>query len=102
MTLSSSKAQIVLRNMPLSHFHNKFLNSESSDLSIEIYFQIKPVTSNVVNTVIRGFEELSKAIGVEKLTQEDLVTCLSHRQLSVSNEDEVIEALSKWLKPNIA
>ena len=62
MTLSSSKAQCILRNMPLSQFNNEISTVGSShNLSIEIYFHMKPVVSNVMNTIIKSFGHLTKA-----------------------------------------
>ena len=104
MTISSTKSQIILRTVPLDDlrtFEPGVPQSErEAKLCIEIYFQLKPQLSSIINFITLSFGQQMQAGNLDKLSVNDLCLILSHRKVNVASEDEVIDCLITWLTYN--
>lgn len=63
MTISTSKSYIILRNVPLASLivSGGIQSEEDASLSIEIYFQLKPMISMIVNYMTLNFGSLASS-----------------------------------------
>lgn len=57
MTISATKSQLILRTIPLSAFDNQ--NRNDSSLAVEIFFQLKPIVSMIMNHITLSFGSLA-------------------------------------------
>jgi hypothetical protein len=109
MTISTSKSIVILRNVPLKSLivSGGTQSEEDASLSIEIYFQLKPMVSLIVNYMTLFFGSLTNSTsaqmepGVYKLSVDELSMMLSHRKVGVASEDDVISVLVHWFNHNL-
>ena len=103
MTISATKSQVILRIVPLVAFQSSGadLSETNASLSIEIYYQVKPILSSIINYITQNFGSLMVTSSLHTLTTDDLSLILSHRKINVASEDEVIDALLTWFSHNI-
>ena len=66
MTISATKSQIIMRNISMQELkelvikdENNNINEENASLNIEIYFQLKPIISLILNYITCHFSSLT-------------------------------------------
>ena len=70
----------------------------NASLNVEVFFGVKHTVAAILNYISTNFSSLIREPQLAtNLTPQELLTVLSHQNLQVRSEDEVIEALIPWL-----
>lgn len=59
LTISTSKSAMILRTVPLSQLTRNGPHDDDASLSIEVYFQLRPVLSLILNHITLHFSSLT-------------------------------------------
>jgi hypothetical protein len=89
--ICASKVPTLICKIPKSDFKIR-----DKELEIFFYIKIKPTLSAIFTYISRNFDLLHDDPRISKLSDEDMLILLRHKDLAVGHEDQVFKALCLW------